>query len=219
VSRKSYQQFCGLARALDVLGERWTLLVVRELMLGPRRFVDLLEALPGIGSNTLTTRLRALEEDGLIARGTLPPPVAAPVYRLTAAGRELEPVIVELGRWGMRRLELADAEGTFRAEWLLLGLKLALGPDTADLPDCDYQFYVDSSPILLRVRAGRVDVTQSTAERPDVTLEADVATIKEVGLGLMSPLAAVETGRIAVSGRVELLAPLLELMGATTARA
>lgn len=219
VNRKSYQQFCGLACALDVLGERWTLLVVRELMFGPRRFVDLLDAMPGIGSNTLTTRLRALEEDGLIVRGTLPPPVTSAVYRLTPAGQALEPVIVELGRWGMSRFSDVDAEATFRPEWLLFGLKLAIGDDTADLPDCACQFLVDGSPILLRVRQGRVEVTQSSAENPDVTLQMDTATIKEIGLGGLSPLEAVGAGRISVAGRLELVGPLLERMGATLARA
>jgi DNA-binding HxlR family transcriptional regulator len=217
VSRKSYHQFCGIARSLDVIGERWTLLLIRELMLGPRRFVDLLEALPGIGSNTLTTRLRALEEDGLITRETLPPPAASTVYRLTPAGADLEPALIELGRWGLRRLQAGDAGGMFRPEWMLLGLKLAVG--SADLPDCDYQFRVDGSPILLSVRAGRVEVTQSVSASPDLTLATDTSTIKDIGLGNMTPVQAVEAGLIAIDGKTELLAPLLELMDAATARA
>jgi DNA-binding HxlR family transcriptional regulator len=214
VSRKSYHQFCGLARSLDVVGERWTLLVIRELMFGPRRFVDLLEALPGIGSNTLTTRLRSLEEDGLISRETLPPPAASTVYRLTPAGEELEPVVIALGRWGMRRLAAGEAGDVFRPEWMLFGLKLAVEPFSADLADCDYQFRVDGAPILLRVRDGRVEVTATVSPAPDVTLETDSTTIKDVALGNLTPQQAVRTGRMRVDGDRERLAPLLEMMAA-----
>jgi DNA-binding HxlR family transcriptional regulator len=219
VSRKSYDQFCGLARSLDVIGERWTLLVIRELMFGPRRFVDVLEALPGIGSNTLTTRLRSLEEDGLITRETLPPPAASTVYRLTEAGLELEPVVIALGRWGMRRLEAGNAGNVFRPEWLLFGLKALVEPGGAGLPDCDYQFRIDGSPILLRIRDGKVEVTATVSPSPDVTLEMDAATIKDIGLGNLTPLQAVEAGRITVDGNLEMLGPLMELMDAATARA
>jgi DNA-binding HxlR family transcriptional regulator len=216
VSRKSYHQFCGLARSLDVIGERWTLLVIRELMFGPRRFVDVLEALPGIGSNTLTTRLRGLEEDGLITRETMPPPAASTVYRLTPAGQELEPVVIALGRWGMRRLQAGEAGDVFRAEWMLFGLKLAVEPHSAGLADCDYQFRIDGSPILLRIRDGRVEVTAAVSPTPDVTLDTDAATIKEIGLGNLTPQQAAEAGRIKVDGNLDLLAPLLEMMGAAT---
>lgn len=219
VSRKSYHQFCGLARSLDVIGERWTLLVIRELMFGPRRFVDLLEALPGIGSNTLTTRLRALEEDGLITRETLPPPAASTVYQLTPAGQELEAVVIALGRWGMRRLDAGEAGDVFRPEWMLFGLKLAVEPHSADLADCEYQFRIDGSPILLRVRGGRVEVTATVSAAPDITLQTDGATIKDVGLGRLTPEEAVAAGRIQVEGNLELLAPLLAMMAAATAAA
>jgi len=219
VSRKSYQQFCGLARSLDVIGERWTLLVIRELMFGPRRFVDVLEALPGIGSNTLTTRLRSLEEDGLITRETLPPPAASTVYRLTEAGQELEPVVIALGRWGMRRMEAGNAGNVFRPEWLLFGLKALVEPGGAGLPECDYQFHIDNSPILLRVRDGKVDVTATVSPAPDVTLETDGETIKEIGLGTLTPMQAVQAGRIKVDGKRALLGPLMKLMDAATVRA
>jgi DNA-binding HxlR family transcriptional regulator/putative sterol carrier protein len=219
MSRKSYHQFCGLARSLDVVGERWTLLVIRELMFGPRRFVDVLEALPGIGSNTLTTRLRSLEEDGLITRETLPPPAASTVYTLTPAGQELEPVVIALGRWGMRRLEAGEAGNVFRPEWMLFGLKAAVGDAADEMADCDYQFRIDGSPILLRVRDGRVDVTATVAPAPDVTLDTDAATIKDIGLGNLTPTQAVKAGRVKVSGDRALLAPLLQLMNMATARA
>lgn len=212
VSRKSYQQLCGLARGLDLVGERWTLLLLRELMFGPRRFVDLLEALPGIGPTTLSTRLRTLEADGLILRSSLPPPAASAVYRLTHAGTMLEPVIVELGRWGLSQLELATDPGVFRPEWALFGFKLALGQGPVDLEDCDYQFLIDGVPLLVRIRSGRVAVLQSLAENPDVGFVTDGATVKEVVIGDLAPHEAVEAGRVTVEGRFDLVYPLLRLI-------
>src|SRR5512132_494521 len=99
-TKRTYGDRCGVARALDVVGERWALLVVRELMLGPKRFTDLRGGLPNLSSEVLAQRLRELEEAGVVRRTTLPPPNAARVYELTARGRELEPVLLALGRWG-----------------------------------------------------------------------------------------------------------------------
>src|SRR5215207_9479322 len=100
VSRRTYDQYCAVARALDVVGERWTLLLVRELLTGPKRFKDLLEGLPGIGTNLLTNRLKRLEGEEIVQRATLPPPAGSNVYELTELGWSLEPVIVSLSRWG-----------------------------------------------------------------------------------------------------------------------
>jgi DNA-binding HxlR family transcriptional regulator len=100
ISERTYNQFCGVARALDLIGERWALLVVRELALGPKRFTDLRQGLPGIATNVLSVRLRQLERDGLVTRRLLPPPAPAQIYELTELGRELVPVMLALGRWG-----------------------------------------------------------------------------------------------------------------------
>ena len=101
-SRRKYDQGCGSAHALDLIGDRWALLVVRELLLGPKRFTDLRDGLPGIGPNVLTQRLKELEEIGVLRRRVLPPPAASTVYELTEWGQELEEVLVRLGRWGAR---------------------------------------------------------------------------------------------------------------------
>ena len=97
---KSYNQYCGLAYALDRVGERWTLLIIRELSAGPRRFTDLLEGLPGISTNLLSERLKELDQQGMLRRRTLPPPAASSVYELTPLGQSLEKSLLELGRWG-----------------------------------------------------------------------------------------------------------------------
>src|SRR5437016_12941211 len=101
---RSYDQYCAVARGLDVIGDRWTLLLVRDLLLGPKRYKDLLSGLPGIGTNLLADRLKELEAAGLIERTVLPPPAGSTVYQLTETGQALEPVMVSLGRWGARFL-------------------------------------------------------------------------------------------------------------------
>jgi DNA-binding HxlR family transcriptional regulator len=117
--RRSYDQFCGVARALDHVSERWTLLIVRNLMLGPRRYSDLIAELPGITTNLLAARLRAMEEAGLVARQPGPPAR----YELTPLGAALEPVVVELGRWGANFMDQPRRTDTTNVGWGLLGLK------------------------------------------------------------------------------------------------
>jgi DNA-binding HxlR family transcriptional regulator len=115
---RSYQQFCALARALDIVGDRWTLLIVRELSIRPSRYRDLLDGLPGIATNLLADRLRALEEHGLVVAEELPPPSGATVYRLTDRGEELVPSLLSLASWGEREMLRGQGEDSFRAHWL-----------------------------------------------------------------------------------------------------
>src|SRR3954447_22288039 len=126
--RRTYGQGCGTAFALDVIGDRWALLVVRELVLGPKRFTDLRDGLPGIGPNVLSQRLKELEEAGVIQRRQLPPPAASTVYDLTGWGRELEEIIIALGRWGARSPDMPE-EAETQPEWLMLGLRATYDPD------------------------------------------------------------------------------------------
>src|SRR5919108_1109967 len=103
-SGRSYHQYCAVARALDLIGDRWTLLLIRDLLLGPKRYKDLLEGLPGIGTNLLAHRLREMEEYGLVERATLPPPSGVAVYQLTPTGEGLAPALSAIGRWGAQYL-------------------------------------------------------------------------------------------------------------------
>jgi DNA-binding HxlR family transcriptional regulator len=121
--KRNYHQFCGVARALDFIGERWTLLIVRDLLLGPRRYSDLLTGLPGLTTNLLARRLKDMEEDGLIDKVKLPPPAPARVYRLTALGRELEPLVLAACEWGNRFLTLPTEDELVDLGWSLLRLK------------------------------------------------------------------------------------------------
>src|SRR3954447_21792006 len=124
-----YHQYCGLARALDVAGDRWTLLIVRELMPGPRRFTDLIDGLPGVSRKLLTERLRALEGEGIIARQELPPPAARQVYELTEDGRDLAESMAGLIAWGFRRLGQRGPGESFRARWAAVGMTSLADPE------------------------------------------------------------------------------------------
>lgn len=119
---KTYGQRCPLARALDVIGERWTLLVVRELMLGPRRYTDLADGLPGVGTNILAARLGDLQSAGLVTKRELPPPTAVTVYELNCAGRELGPVLAALSEWGEEHGTPIDPSQAARPQWILTGI-------------------------------------------------------------------------------------------------
>ena len=138
VARKTYGQFCGLAHALDVVGERWTLLIVRELGTGAKRYTDLADALPGIGTSLLATRVRQLETDGVIQRRlAVGQPGSAVVYELSEAGRELALAMIPLATWGARH-QMTDADvgrEAFRAEWLLSFLAADLSGDMDPGPD------------------------------------------------------------------------------------
>jgi DNA-binding HxlR family transcriptional regulator len=163
--RKSYDQYCPVAHALDLVGERWALLVVRELMRGPKRYTDLVEHLPGIGTNILASRLRALEEHGIVAKRTLPPPAASRVYELTEYGRGLRTVLRELALWGARSLGPPDEEELFTG-WLANAVDTVLGPIA---PPGRFEFHVGDEVASLvdgEAQAGPV-------EEPDVVVTGD----------------------------------------------
>jgi DNA-binding HxlR family transcriptional regulator len=149
--KRSYGQYCTVARALDVVGERWTLLLVRELSTGPKRFKDLLEGLPGIGTNLLASRLKSLEEQGIICRDTLPPPAGSNVYELTELGGSLEPVIVALSRWGARLLDVPREGENLRAGWAAVAMRSVLGAGSAGGRPGTYEFRIDGEVFHLRV--------------------------------------------------------------------
>jgi DNA-binding HxlR family transcriptional regulator len=163
---KRYDQYCPVAHALDLVGERWALLVVRELMHGPKRYTDLAEHLPGIGTNILASRLRDLEAAGIVAKRKLPPPAASRVYELTDYGRELKTVMRELALWGARSLGPPTAEDELFPGWLANAVDTVLAPIA---PPGRFEFRVGDEVASL------VDgeVTPDSVEAPDVVIEAD----------------------------------------------
>ena len=125
---KRYEQYCPMAHALDLVGDRWALLVIRELMHGPKRYTDLVDCLPGIGTNILAGRLRDLEGHGVVTRRTLPPPAASKVYELTEYGRELKPAMRELALWGARSLGPPIDKDELFAGWLANAMDIVMAP-------------------------------------------------------------------------------------------
>lgn len=181
--RRSYRQFCGLARALDLVGERWALLVVRELALGPKRFADLLDGLPGVSTSVLSARLRDLERGEVIRRRFLPPPAASTAYELTEYGRELEPAMLALGRWGARSLGTRTGEQAFRSHWLVLALKAFFHPEAARGVNAVYEVRLGEGAFALRVRNRAVEIDPGPAAQPTLVLEADDEALVALLLG------------------------------------
>jgi DNA-binding HxlR family transcriptional regulator len=177
VTRRTYGDRCGIARALDIVGERWALLVVRELLLGPKRFTDLRAGLPNIGPDVLAQRLRDLEAADIVERATLPPPAASQVYGLTEWGRELEPVVLGLGRWGSRA-PVPSADAPLGPDAAMLALKTMYAP--ANGLRARYEVHFGDNVYDVRVDGARLDITRGTSERPDATIATDPGTLATV---------------------------------------
>jgi DNA-binding HxlR family transcriptional regulator len=176
---RTYDDGCAAAHALDLVGERWALLVVRELLLGPKRFTDLKSGLPHASPNVLAQRLRDLEAAGVVRRGKLPPPAASRIYELTTWGRDLEPVIIALGRWGVRSpTKPPDAE--LGVDSLILSFRTMFDPDRAEGLDASYELRLGEDRFRAEVAEGRLEIERGTAEHPDATVEADAGTLAAV---------------------------------------
>jgi DNA-binding HxlR family transcriptional regulator len=170
--RRTYDDACAAAHALDLVGERWALLVVRELVLGPKRFTDLRAGLPHVSPNVLAQRLRELEAAGVVRRRKLPPPAASRVYELTPWGEELEPVIIRLGRWGARSpLRPRDAE--LGVDSLVLSLRTMFDPVAAEGLEASYELGIGEARFRVEVSGGSLEIERGTAERPDAVIEGD----------------------------------------------
>ena len=178
-TKRSYRDPCGIARALDAVGERWALLVVRELLLGPKRFTDLRAGLPGLSTDILALRLRELETTGVIRRTTLPPPGAARVYELTERGLELEPVVLALGRWGSRA-PFPAGDATLGPDAFVLALKTLFDPAAAGDLGATYELRLGQHRFHARVDRGRLELARGEAPAPDATIESDTATLSAV---------------------------------------
>jgi DNA-binding HxlR family transcriptional regulator len=200
MGKRSYDQYCTVARALDVVGERWTLLLVRELLTGPKRFKDLLGGLPGIGTNLLTARLKVLEVEGIVRRTTLPPPAGSKVYELTELGRALEPVVVELSRWGSRLLGTPRGEDDLRPAWAAVALRSVFDAEAVRGSKDTYEFRIDGEVFHVRVGEGGVEARQGPAAEPDLVVAGATEAFIAVAAGRTGPEKAVEAGSIWVEG-------------------
>lgn len=177
--RRTYGDPCGIARALDLLGERWALLVVRELVLGPKRFSDLRSGLPGLSPDVLTERLRDLEHAGIVQRRTLAPPAGSRVYELTGWGRELEPVLLALGRWGSRAPFPPGGAG-LGVDAFVVALKTLFDPSAAAGFKARVELRLEDQIFHAHVTGRRLELVRASAERPDALIEADTRSLSAV---------------------------------------
>lgn len=205
---RSYGHYCSIARGLDVVGDRWTLLIVRELLIqGPCRFTDLKNGLPGIAANLLSTRLRELEQAGLIARDEAPPPIATTLYRLTEAGRALEPAVKAIGLWGLRYMRTVDPQDAFRPQWLAY-LPAWFTVDAApEAPPAVIQLVVGDAHAVLEIGSGRVDTRVGRADAPDLVLDGPANAVLGLLMGVIDLDLATQIG-LTASGRRDVLTRL-----------
>jgi DNA-binding HxlR family transcriptional regulator len=197
-TKRTYGDGCGIAHGLDVVGERWALLVVRELLLGPKRFSALHRGLGAVSQNVLAQRLRELEAAGVVRRRRLGPPAGSWAYELTEQGAQLEPVLVALGHWGRNRPVPAQAELSVDA--LVLALKTTFDPAAAGDLEASLDLHVDDDRLELAVAGGRLSVTRAGAKDPDATVRTDVATLRELAFRKRGLDDAAAAGDVAIDG-------------------
>jgi DNA-binding HxlR family transcriptional regulator len=181
MTHRTYNQYCPLAHALDLVGERWTLLIVRNLFVGPKRFSDLARGLPSIGTNILAARLKALEENGLIQSRFLPPPAASSVYELTPYGRSLEDVMIALTQWGAQSLGTPKPGQVFSTDSIAVVLYMLFTPAAASNLSGIFEIKIEGEPFnanfWVKVHDGFITVEQEAQGTPNLTLRANLITI------------------------------------------
>lgn len=198
IRKRSYEDACGTAHALDLIGERWAILVMRELMLGPRRFSDLRESLPGVSANVLTQRLEGLEAAGIVRRRRLPPPAPAQLYELTEWGFDAEPVILALGRWGARSA-LQDPTLPLSAVGMALSFRAMFLPERAIGAHLALGLRTPRDRFALTVSNGSIGVERSESDAVDAELAGEPGEIAGYVYGLAAGNPEGE-GRVTVSG-------------------
>jgi DNA-binding HxlR family transcriptional regulator len=210
---RTYNDPCGVARALDLVGERWALLIARELLLGPKRFTDLRAGLPHLSPDVLSQRLREFERAGVVRRRKLAPPAGSRVYELTEWGLELEPVVLGLGRWGSRA-PFPSEDSELGPDAFVLALKTLFDATAAAGLIASYELRLGEHSFDARVAEGRFEVQRGTAAVPDATIETDPATLSGI-LWHGRPLAAaLGSGGIRIEGSEPSVTRLLGLFPA-----
>lgn len=203
---RSYGQFCGLARTLDVVGDRWTLLLIRELAIRPCRYRDLRDGLPGIATNLLADRLRQLERDGVVERSEVPPPVGAAVYRLSPLGRRLIPVILDLAAWGSAWMQAGDpsaleqGEDVFRGRWLVLAVAALMRDVAEGTPDMRVRIDVGDESVAVEIHDGALLASVDQGGHADLAIVTSPETALSLLTGQIALAEAVATGAAEVGG-------------------
>ena len=210
MTTRAYGQYCGFSRALEVVGERWALLIVRDLLVGPKRFTDLHRGLAGIPTNILTTRLKELEDAGVISRRLLPRPAGSVVYELTPYGRELEDTVLALGRWGAKSLGDPRPDEIVTVDSLIIAMRTTFQPQNARKLRASFELRMGEIVLHLVIKSGRLEVAPGPLPDADLIIEAGPA-IKMLMAGEITPKEAVATGAVRLRGPVSLLERFAEL--------
>lgn len=212
-TRRNYGQYCGLAKSLDLIGERWTLLIIRELLLGPQRYGDLLSALPGIGTNLLAERLRFLTSQGVLRKAASPDGKDRG-YELTERGWQLRQPVLDLCRWGLMFLDEPAEEQEVRPHWGFLAVQAMIDPSRAADIDEAYEFRVDGVTFHIQISGGTPRALAGPYEgSPAIVAVTDARTFVEIGSGHLSPFAAVASMRLQLSGDTEAIMRASNLLG------
>jgi DNA-binding HxlR family transcriptional regulator/putative sterol carrier protein len=211
-TKRAYQQYCGLAMALDVVGERWTLLIIRELLVRPRRYSELLSALPGIGTNLLADRLKFLIDEGIVRRAHLGGNSKRETYELTEKGEALRPVVLPLARWGLEYVRDLSPEYEVRPSWALLAVEAMIDPEHITV-DEQYEFHIDDEVFHIDITNGRARALAGPAEHPAMTVKTQATTFVQIGAREISPLAAMLTGKLVIDGDIEAVLRACALLG------
>src|SRR6185436_3535634 len=209
---RSYEHYCAIAKALDLIGERWTLLIVRELLDGPKRYTDLQSGIPGIATDMLAARLKSLEESELVERRTLPPPAASTVYELTPHGRKLESTMRELAIFGASFLERRKGEA-FRIQWLSFPLRMMFRPERAAGTTLTIQFESGGEVMHVRVADGAIETNLGAAESPDVVVAGDIATLALAARDRAAAKDAAARGKLRLTGTKEAIGRYADIFG------
>ena len=210
VAARTYGQFCGLARALELVGERWALLIVRDLLVGPRRFTDLRQGLPRIPTNVLSERLKELEHAGIVRRRALPRPAASVVYELTDYGSQLDDAVMRLGLWGAQSLGEPGPDEILTPDSMTMALRSTFRPEAARGLNVRYELRLGKIVLHARVANGRLTVAEGPLADADLVIEAGPG-IKAVLAGEVSPSQAIDSGILRVTGDPMLLERFAEL--------
>ncbi|MEV4014896.1 helix-turn-helix domain-containing protein [Nonomuraea angiospora] len=212
MASREYGQFCGLARAMEMIGERWSMLIIRNLFAGPQRFTDLRKGLPAIPTNILSARLKQLEGAGLATRRALPHPERAVVYELTNYGRDLEPALIALGRWGARTMTEPRPGEIITAESIAMSFRTAYRPEAAQKVTVGYEVRMGDFTLRLQITDGELTVGTGEHPAPDLVIERLTGhPIRDLMNGSKTPDEVLHDGSMRMEGDPALLSRFAEM--------
>jgi DNA-binding HxlR family transcriptional regulator len=210
-TKRSYGQYCGFARALEIIGERWALLIVRDLLVGPKRFTDLHQGLPGIPTNVLTARLKEMEQAGVVRRRVLPRPEGSIIYELTEYGEELEPAVAQLGIWGAKALGDPCPDETVTPDSLIMALRTIFHPESARGIKASFEMHVGEIIIHARVQNKKLETGRGPLPNPPDLIIAAGPAIKALFAHEITPAEAIKSGAVHIKGDPDLLKRFVEI--------